>query len=178
MIFSSTAIDGVMIVDLERRGDDRGFFARFFSAEEFVRQGLTPPGEQGNVSFTAEAGTVRGIHWQSGEAAEAKLFRCTRGAMHDVAVDVRPESPTYLQHVAVELTAENRRSLYLPEGVGHGYQTLVADTEALYLVSAAYEPAAERGLQPTDPKLGIDWPLSVGELSGKDQNWPLLTDRD
>lgn len=174
MIFTPTALDGVYVVDLEPRGDDRGFFARFYCAEEFADHGLVAPTEQGNVSFTATAGTVRGIHWQDGDAAEAKFFRCIAGAIYDVAVDVRPESPTYLQHVGVELSAANRRALYVPPGFGHAYQTLVPDTEALYLVSAPYAPEAERGLQPTDPRIGIDWPVSISELSEKDRSWALL----
>jgi dTDP-4-dehydrorhamnose 3,5-epimerase len=174
VIFTPTAIDGVMIVDLEPLGDDRGFFARFFCAGEFEQHGLTAPREQGNLSFASAPGTVRGIHWQAGDTGEAKLSRCIRGAIFDVAVDVRPDSPTYLQHVSVELTTDNRRALYLPEGVGHGFQTLLPDTEALYLVSVAFEPASERGIRPDDPALGIDWPLPIGELSPKDQGWPLL----
>lgn len=174
MKFTPTDIDGVMIVDLEPLGDDRGFFARFFCTEEFEAAGLTPPAVQGNLSFTARAGTVRGIHWQVGEAAEAKLFRCIAGAMFDVAVDVRPDSPTYLDHVGVELSATNRRSLYLGEGIAHGYQTLEPDTEALYLVSHRHQPDAERGLQPLDPRLVIEWPIPVAEVSTKDRSWPLL----
>ncbi len=150
MIFEPTVIEGVVIVDLEPRGDERGFFSRIFCVEEFEAQGLTAPAQQGNLSFTALAGTVRGIHWQTGAAAEAKLFRCIRGAMFDVAVDVRRDSPTYLAHVAVELSAHNRRSLYLGEGIAHGFQTLLPDTEALYLVSEPHQAEAERGIRPTD----------------------------
>ncbi len=174
MIFTPTRLDGVFLVDLEPHGDDRGFFARFYCATEFADMGLTVPSQQGNVSFTAAAGTVRGIHWQVGAAAEAKFFRCISGAIYDVAVDVRPDSPTYLQHVGVELSATNRRALYVPEGFGHGYQTLAANTEALYLVSAAYAPDAERGIRPTDPKLAIDWPIEITEVSEKDQGWKAL----
>ncbi len=174
MIFTPTALDGVFIVDLEPRGDDRGFFARFYCEDEFAEHGLTLPNVQGNVSFTAQAGTVRGIHWQDGDDAEAKFFRCISGAIFDVAVDVRPESSTYLQHVGVELSAENRRALYVGEGFGHAYQTLAPNTEALYLVSARYAPGAERGLRPTDPALAIEWPHEITELSEKDQNWELL----
>ncbi len=173
MIYTPTAIEGVVIVDLEQRGDARGFFARFFCQEEFEANGLVPTTRQGNVSYSAAAGTVRGIHWQEGASAEAKFTRCLSGSMLDVAVDVRPSSPTHGQHVAVELSAENRRALYIAPGLGRAYQTLEPDTEVLYLVSADYDPAAERGLRPTDPALAIDWPLPIAEISDKDQNWPL-----
>ena len=176
MIFTPTAIDGVVVVDLEPRGDDRGFFARFFCEDEFAQAGLVAPTLQGNVSYSATAGTVRGIHWQDGDAAEAKFTRCIAGAMLDVAVDVRPDSPTYCQHVAVELSAENRRALYIAPGLGRAYQTLAPDTEVLYLVSAPYTPDAERGLRPTDPALGIEWPMDISEISEKDTSWALLSE--
>ncbi len=178
MRFTPTDIDGVVIVDLEPRGDDRGFFARFFCEQEFADAGLVAPTLQGNVSYSAAAGTVRGIHWQSGDDAEAKFTRCIAGSMLDVAVDVRPDSPTYLKHVAVELSAENRRALYIAPGLARAYQTLEADTEVLYLVSAAYAPDAERGLQPTDPALGIEWPLPISEISDKDQSWDLISSQE
>lgn len=174
MLFTRTAIDGVVIIDLEPRGDDRGFFARFYCEEEFVANGLVPTSVQGNVSYTAQAGTVRGIHWQAGDAAEAKFTRCLAGAVMDVAVDMRPDSPTYLEHVMVELTAENRRATYLAPGIGRAYQTLQPDSEVLYLVSHQYAPGAERGARPTDPRLGIDWPTPITDLSDKDGNWPAL----
>ena len=174
MIFTPTDIDGVVIVDLVPRGDDRGFFARFYCEDEFAAAGLVPPTRQGNVSYTAEAGTVRGVHWQEGAAAEAKFTRCITGSMLDVAVDVRPDSPTYLQHVSVELSALNRRALYIAPGIGRAYQTLEADTEVLYMVSAPYTPEAERGCRPTDPALGIEWPLPISSMSDKDASWELL----
>jgi dTDP-4-dehydrorhamnose 3,5-epimerase len=172
--FTPTGIDGVVVVDLEPRGDDRGFFARFYCGDEFEAAGLVAPTAQGNVSYTAAAGTIRGVHWQEGDAAEAKFTRCISGAMLDVAVDVRPDSPTFLHHVAVELSAENRRALYIAPGIGRAYQTLEDDTEVLYLVSAPYTPDAERGLRPTDPALAIEWPLDITEISEKDAGWPLL----
>ncbi len=174
MIFTPTAIAGVMILDLEPRGDDRGFFARFYCEDEFRAHDLDPVGVQGNVSYTALAGAVRGLHWQEGDAAEAKLFRCIAGAFYDVAVDIRPESPTYRQHVGVELSATNRKALYVPKGCAHGYQILEPNTEALYLVSTPYTPDAERGMRYNDPSLAIPWPHTVTEVSDKDQNWPLL----
>ena len=174
MKFTETAIDGVLIVELEQRGDHRGFFARFHCEDELAAAGVPGHMVQGNLSYTAQAGTVRGVHWQEGEHAEAKFTRCIAGAMLDVAVDVRPDSPTHLQHVAVELSAENRRALYIAPGIARAYQTLADDTEVLYLVSARYAPEAERGLQPTDPGLGIEWPIEITELSDKDRSWPLL----
>ncbi|MGH1503944.1 MAG: dTDP-4-dehydrorhamnose 3,5-epimerase family protein [Acidimicrobiales bacterium] len=174
MQFLPTEIDGVVIVELEPRGDDRGFFARAFCQVEFAEAGLVSPLEQANLAYTQQAGTVRGIHWQEGEAAEAKFTRCLSGSIVDVAVDVRPDSPTYLQHVMVELSAENRRALYIAPGLARAYQTLEADTEVFYQVSAPYTPAAERGLRPTDPALGIEWPHEITELSDKDASWDLL----
>lgn len=174
MLFTKTEIEGVVIVELEKRGDDRGYFARFYCEDEFKANGLVPPTLQGNVSYSATAGTVRGIHWQSGASAEAKFTRCITGSIMDVAVDVRPDSPTYGAHVGVKLSAENRRALYIAPGLARAYQTLVADTEVLYMVSAGYDPEAECGLRPNDPALAIGWPMEITEISDKDQNWPLF----
>lgn len=176
MIFIETPIPDVLVVELDEHRDERGSFARFFCAEEFAARGLVPPVAQGNISVTNAAGTVRGLHWQHGAAAEAKLFRCINGRLFDVAVDVRADSATYLDHVGVELSAENGRALYVPPGVAHGYQTLTADATALYLVSRPYAPEAERGLCPTDPVLQIEWPMPISDVSDKDRQWPLLAE--
>ena len=169
-----TEIVGATVVELELRQDERGFFARSFDQQVFADAGLEPVVEQGNVSFNYAAGTLRGMHLQIAPAPEAKLVRCTRGAIVDVVVDLRAGSPTFLQHVAVELTAENRRALYVPPFFAHGYQTLVDDTEVIYQVSGRYTPEAERGLRHDDPVLGIRWPLPVDSVSPKDASWPLL----
>ncbi|WP_022835597.1 dTDP-4-dehydrorhamnose 3,5-epimerase family protein [Salisaeta longa] len=176
MIFTPLAIAGAYRVDLATHGDDRGFFARIWCEDEARAHGCTPHMVQANASYTAAAGTVRGLHYQRAPHAEAKLVRCTAGALYDVIVDVRPESPTYLQHLGLELTAANRTMLYLPEGCAHGYQTLAPDTEAFYFVSAPYAPAAEAGLRYDDPALAIDWPHAVTNVSAKDRAWPLLHD--
>ena len=177
MKFTTTAVPGVAIIDLELRGDDRGFFARTFCREEFVAAGLEPLVEQCNLSFNHLAGTLRGMHLQVAPAPEAKLVRCTRGAIVDIIVDLRDDSPTRLQHVAVELTADNRRALYVPAYFAHGYQTLTDDTEVVYQVSGAYTPGTERGLRHDDPALGLTWPVPVTSISEKDQSWPLLSEQ-
>ncbi len=174
MKFERTAIDGVAILDLEERRDDRGFFARSFCRDEFETNGLLPDVVQCNISYNHRAGTLRGMHFQLEPATEAKLVRCIAGAIVDIIVDLRPGSPTYLDHVAVELTAANRRSLYVPPMFAHGYQTLVDDSEVMYQVSERYTPGQERGLRYDDPALGLRWPLPVDAISEKDANWPLL----
>lgn len=174
MRFTTTPIQGVAIIDLELRSDDRGFFARSFCQDEFTENGLLPLVAQCNISFNHLAGTLRGMHYQLEPATEAKLVRCISGAIVDQIVDLRPGSPTYLQHVSVELTAENRRSLYVPPMFGHGYQSLVDGAEVLYQVSERYTPGQERGLRYNDPALGLDWPLEVTAISEKDNSWPLL----
>ena len=178
MIINTTPIEGVAVIDLELRSDDRGFFARTFCVEEFGAAGLQPVVEQCNLSFNHRAGTLRGMHFQIAPHPEAKLVRCIRGAIVDIIVDMRPDSPTRLQHVAVELTADNRRALYVPPFFAHGYQTLADDTEVMYQVSGSYEPAAERGLALRRPGAGPGWPLPVSVISAKDASWPLIADRD
>ena len=178
MIFSETELPGAFVLDLEQRRDDRGFFARTSCGREFAAHGLKVEIAQANVSFSFRAGVVRGLHFQYPPAAETKLVRCTRGAILDVIVDLRPESPTYLQHVAVELTADNRRSLFVPERFAHGYQALVDNTETIYHVGEYYAPEMEGGIRHDDPRLGITWRLPATELSGKDQKWPLLDEQE
>ncbi len=174
MIFTETGLAGAVVVDLERKADDRGFFARTFCREEFAAAGLEPLVEQCNLSYNHRAGTLRGMHFQVAPATEAKLVRCTAGAIVDIIVDVRTSSPTYLRSFSVELTAENRRALYVPPMFAHGYQTLVNGAEVTYQVSEAYTPGTERGLRHDDPRIGLAWPLPVAVLSDKDAAWPLL----
>jgi dTDP-4-dehydrorhamnose 3,5-epimerase len=174
MHFIETSLSGAFVVELEQRGDDRGFFARWFDAKLFEQHGMNATVAQANTSLTRTAGSIRGMHYQLPPAAETKFIRATRGAVYDVIVDLRPDSPTYLQHVGVELSEDNRRFIYVPAMFGHGFQTLTDDTEVSYLVSEFYTPGAERGLRHDDPSLGIDWPLPVTVVSDKDRSWPLL----
>jgi dTDP-4-dehydrorhamnose 3,5-epimerase len=178
MIFTETRLRGAFIIDLEPREDSRGFFARTFCRREFEAHGLRPDVVQCNVSYNHHARTLRGMHYQVAPAAETKLIRCTRGAIHDVIVDLRPESPTYLQHLAIELTAANRRQLYVPEMFAHGFLTLEAGTEVAYQVGEFYTPGFERGIRWDDPALGISWPLPVEVMSEKDASWPAFAARE
>lgn len=170
MIFTETELPGAFIIDLELRKDDRGFFARAFCMKEFAEHGLVDQFVQCNTSWNEKAGVLRGLHMQLEPHGEVKLVRCTKGAIVDVIVDVRPDSPTYLRHIKVELTADNHRMLYVPVGFAHGYQTLVPDTEVFYMVSEYYAPGFERGLRWNDPAFGIEWPVSDPVLSEKDAN--------
>ena len=174
MIFTETKLKGAFILDVERREDNRGFFARVFCQNEFAAHGLKPVIAQANVAFNKKKGTLRGMHFQFPPAPETKLVRCTRGAILDIIVDLRPESPTYLQHVAVELRADDHRALYVPERFAHGYQALEDGTETSYQVGEFYAPQTEGGLRCTDPRLGLTWPLPVTEISPKDDAWKLL----
>lgn len=174
MILTPTGLNGAVTVDLERREDSRGFFARSFCREEFTAAGLEPVVEQANLSYNRRAGTMRGMHYQVAPALEAKLVRCTAGAVLDQVVDVRPDSPTYLRSFAVELTAGNRTALYVPPMFAHGYLTLTDDAEVVYMVSHTYAPGTERGLRYDDPTLGLSWPVPVEVISDKDAAWPLV----
>jgi dTDP-4-dehydrorhamnose 3,5-epimerase len=174
MIFTETKLEGAFIIDLERRDDARGFFARAFCQHEFEAHGLKPVIAQGNIGFNRRKGTLRGMHFQYPPAAETKLVRCSRGAVHDVIVDLRPESPTYLQHEIVELAADNHRGIYIPERFAHGYQALEDDTETTYHVGAFYTPGSEGGLPYNDPMLGLTWPLPIAVISEKDREWKPL----
>lgn len=174
MIASETALAGAYTLDIDPRQDARGFFARVFCVNEFSALGLEPVVAQGNVSFNYRLGTIRGLHFQWPPHAETKVVRCVRGAILDVIVDLRPESPTYLQHVAVELTADNRRALYIPRRFAHAYQALADQTEVMYLAGELYKPESESGLRFDDPQLAIAWPLPAGDMSPKDLAWPLL----
>jgi dTDP-4-dehydrorhamnose 3,5-epimerase len=176
VLFTETKLIGAFIIDLERREDDRGFFARAFCQNEFSDHGLKPVIAQANIGFNRRRGCVRGMHFQYPPAAETKVVRCTRGGVFDVIVDLRPESPTYLEHISVELTADNHRAIYIPERFAHGYQALEDETETSYQVGEFYTPGAEGGLRYDDPDLGLTWPLSVTEISEKDERWPLLAE--
>jgi dTDP-4-dehydrorhamnose 3,5-epimerase len=173
VIFEETRLSGAFLVDLERREDSRGFFARTWCANEFADHGLTTEVVQANVSFNPRQGTLRGMHFQRAPHAETKLVRCTRGAIYDVVVDLRRDSGTYKEWVGVELSADNRRALFVPEGFAHGYQTLVPDAEVFYQVSEYYTPGAEGGVRWDDPAFGIEWPdPDDAFLSDKDRSWP------
>lgn len=174
MKFTETSLPGVYLIDIEPIGDSRGFFSRFWCSKEFAAQGLPFQVAQINVSHNAEAGTLRGLHYQREPHAEGKVVACTRGRVFDVAVDIRPESATYLQWYGAVLDDQKRQMLYIPEGFAHGYQTLEDDTGLLYLVSEFYTPDAEHGLRYDDPAIGIEWPRDVASLSGKDRAWELL----
>jgi dTDP-4-dehydrorhamnose 3,5-epimerase len=176
VLFTETKLIGAFIIDLERREDNRGFFARAFCQHEFTDHGLKPVIAQANIGFNRRRGCVRGMHYQYPPAAETKVVRCTRGAVLDIIVDLRPESPTYLEHISVELTADNHRAIYVPERFAHGYQALEDETETSYQVGEFYAPGAEGGLRYDDPALGLTWPLSVTEISDKDAGLPLLAE--
>lgn len=170
MIFRESPIRGVFLIDLDKRGDDRGFFARAFCEREFAEHGLVTRFVQINDSLSARAGTLRGMHYQLPPRAETKVVRCVRGALHDVALDLRSGSPTFGQSFAAELTADNRRMMYLPKGVAHGLLTLADDTEAVYLVDEFYAPEQERGIRWDDPRFRIDWPIAPVVVSDKDRS--------
>ena len=172
MIFHGTPLVGARLIELEKRGDERGFFARLFCEREFAAAGLETRFVNVNNSLSASAGTLRGLHYQLGSAAETKVVRCVRGALFDVIVDLRPGSPTYLKWFGETLTADNRLMMYAPRGFAHATLTLAPETEAIYLVSAHYAPEAERGLRWSDPGLSIVWPIAPQEISAKDAGWP------
>lgn len=172
MKFTETPLKGAYLIDLEKRGDNRGFFARFFCENEFRQQGLITHFVQINNSLTAKKGTIRGMHYQLMPDAEVKVVRCIKGSLFDVILDLRPDSPSYGKWFGAELSEENRTMMYVPRGFAHGFITLSDDTEALYLVSAFYAPASERGIRYNDPAFGIKWPIEPSEVSEKDGKWP------
>jgi dTDP-4-dehydrorhamnose 3,5-epimerase len=172
MIFTPLELAGAYLIDLEPVGDDRGFFARSWCSAEFARHGLVAEVKQANIAYTRRRGTLRGLHYQAAPHEEAKLVRCTRGAAYVVALDLRPQSPSYTRWVAAELTAENRRAMYVPPGCAQGYQTLTDDTEVSYQMSQAYAPEAARGVRFDDPALALRWPLEIAAISEKDKSWP------
>jgi dTDP-4-dehydrorhamnose 3,5-epimerase len=174
VIFTETRLKGAFIIDLNRKKDERGYFARAFCQKEFQEHGLKSVIAQANIASNLKKGTLRGMHFQYPPAAETKLVRCTRGAILDIIVDVRPESPTYLEHVAVELNEDNMSALYVPERFAHGYQALRDNTDTSYQVGEFYTPNAEGGLRYDDPRLRLEWPLPVAVISQKDRDFHLL----
>jgi dTDP-4-dehydrorhamnose 3,5-epimerase len=172
MKFTSIKLIGSYIVDPEKRIDERGFFARMFCANEFKEQGITFRVVQGNVSYSKEKGTLRGMHYQVSPHQEDKLITVFRGAIYDVIIDIRPKSATYKEWFGIELTAENNRMLFVPKGFAHGFLTLTNDTEVMYLVSEYYTPSAERGIRYDDPLFNIQWPEKVHVVSEKDRSFP------
>jgi dTDP-4-dehydrorhamnose 3,5-epimerase len=172
MNFSETPLSGAYLIDLEKRGDNRGFFARFFCEKEFAQYNLTTHFVQINTSLTAAKGTLRGLHYQLQPSAEVKVVRCIKGSLYDVILDLRPDSVTFGKWFGAELNAENRTMMYVPKGFAHGFVTLQDDTEALYLVDSFYSPDLERGIRYNDPKFKIELPLKPFEISEKDTSWP------
>jgi dTDP-4-dehydrorhamnose 3,5-epimerase len=174
MVFLETAIPGAWVVDAEPSSDERGLFARTFDTEEFAERGLSTEVVQCSTSFNHRAATLRGLHYQAGPHAECKLVRCTAGAVYDVIVDLRPQSPTHRHWHALELTEDNRKAIYVPRGVAHGFQTLVDSSELLYMIDRSFEPSAARGVRWDDPAFGIDWPDAPGErvISDRDRTYP------
>jgi dTDP-4-dehydrorhamnose 3,5-epimerase len=172
MLFTPLELKDAYVVDVRRYEDNRGFFAQTWGLDVFGAQGLETQIVRMNLSYNYTRGTLRGMHFQREPYAETKLVRCVRGAIYDVIIDLRPQSPSYRRWAGVELTAENRRALYVPAGFAHGFQTLVDDAEVLYQVSQIYAPEAEGGVRYNDPAFEIRWPLPPGEMSQKDQLWP------
>lgn len=174
MLFEETKLSGVWIVTPQPLRDERGFFSRIVCGDEFAEHGLYNSWAQQNIAYNYKRGTLRGMHYQKGKAAEIKVVRCTRGGIFDVAVDMRNYSSTYLQWMGVELTADNHKMFYIPEGFAHGYITLTDDTEISYLVSAPYTPGQEAGIRYDDPQVAVQWPIEPQIISDKDKNWPYL----
>lgn len=171
MIFTPSKLAGVYVIDLEKREDSRGYFARAWCRKEFTEHGL-PDFVQTNMSMCRQKGTVRGLHYQLPPHGEAKFMRCIAGAIFDVVCDIRPDSPTYRQWIGVELTAQNRKAVFIPEGLPHAYQALTDDAEVIYSSSCYYTPGAERGLRWNDPAFNIEWPIREAIVSDKDAKWP------
>lgn len=172
MIFTATALQGAFVIEPERREDHRGFFARLWCQRELEERGLNSRVVQINVGFTPRQGGLRGMHFQLPPKQEVKVVGCTMGALYDVIVDLRVDSPTYRQWIGVELTAQGRRMLYVPAGCAHGYQTLTDNTEMYYQTSEEYTPEFARGVRYDDPAFGIAWPLPVTSISDADRSWP------
>lgn len=171
MIFSASSIKGAWVVRVERHDDERGFFARTWCRQEFIEQGLNAQLVQCSIAYNRRRGTLRGMHFQKSPHAEAKLVRCTRGAVYDVIIDLRPGSDTYLDHFALELTASSRDALYIPEGCAHGYLTLTSDTELFYQMAEFYAPECAAGVRWNDPAFGIEWPGPVRVISRRDATY-------
>ena len=174
MKFSKTSLADAMVIDMQRNEDSRGFFARTFCAREFAEAGLVTEYVQANHSYNRAKGTVRGMHFQNPPHGEVKLVRCVKGAILDIIIDLRPGSPSWRKWEAFELTEENGRTLYVPVGFAHGFQTLADETHVTYSVSHPYTPGVEGGVRWDDPAFGITWPLPVSVISDKDAAWPLV----
>jgi dTDP-4-dehydrorhamnose 3,5-epimerase len=172
MVFKETSLPGAYLIDIEPFEDERGFFARTFCQEEFKKQGLNPTIAQCNVSYNRKRGTLRGMHYQVAPFEEAKLVRCTRGAIYDVLIDLRRHSPTFMRWIALDLTAANRHMLYIPEGLAHGFQTLQDDSEVFYQMSAPFAPEHARGIRWNDPAFGVEWPPAERIISRRDDQYP------
>jgi dTDP-4-dehydrorhamnose 3,5-epimerase len=172
--FSPAPLSGAYVIDLKRLEDDRGFFARSYCRDEFVELGLNPDVTQCNVSFSPQRGTLRGMHYQAAPHAEAKLVRCTQGAVWDVIVDLRAHSPDFKKWFGIELSAISRRALYVPEGFAHGFQTLSEDSEVLYMMAASYHAESARGVRWDDPAFKIEWPIEAPLMSDRDRAFPLF----
>ncbi len=175
MIFTETPLQGAFVIDLEPHKDARGFFARSFCRREFEAHGMKPKIAQCNFSYNQKAGTVRGMHFQKAPASEAKLVRCLRGVIYDVIVDLRPGSPTYCQHFAVELSGETLRALFVPESFAHGFQSLADDTLVEYQMSEYYAPELGSGFRYDEPSFSISWPGPVAIISEQDLAWPAFS---
>jgi dTDP-4-dehydrorhamnose 3,5-epimerase len=174
MTFQETKLSGAYIIEPELLEDERGFFARIWSQKEFSSRGLNPQVVQCNTSMNKHAGTLRGMHYQIPPHEEARLVRCTAGAVYDVIVDLRRDSPTWAKWIGIELTSSNRLMLYVPEGFAHGFQTLENDTEVSYQMSEYYHAEFSRGVRWDDPAFGIKWPLSISVISERDRSHPLV----
>ena len=175
MIFKETEVRGAFVLELERVEDERGFFARTWCQKEFQMHSLVSHLVQTSISFSKKKGTLRGMHYQAPPYEEAKLVRCTRGAIFDVVIDLRPESPTLNQWIGIELTPDNYKMLYAPENCAHGYVTLEDSTEVTYLISQFYRRDAEQGVRYDDPAFGVRWPIEVQIISRKDRSWPYVS---
>lgn len=172
MNFRETSLKGAFVVEPERFADERGFFAQSWSAREFAEHGLDPRAAECNISYNLKKGTLRGMHFQSAPYAQAKLVRCTRGSIYDVAIDLRPDSPTFRRWAGVELSADNRLMFFVPAGFAHGYQTLEDDTEVFYQVSEVYTPSHSGGVRWDDPAFGVTWPREVQVINERDDDYP------
>ena len=172
MVFSETSVHGCFIIGPDRFDDERGFFSKIWDAREFAQRGLSTSFAQFNLAFNHKAGTLRGMHYQAAPHEEVKLVRCTRGAVHDVVIDLRPESPTYLKHAGVDLTADNYLTFYVPSRCAHGYITLADDSEVTYNVSAAYAPQSAHGVRWNDAAFGIRWPMKPTIINARDNTYP------
>jgi dTDP-4-dehydrorhamnose 3,5-epimerase len=170
--FRETSVKGIYVIELERVEDERGFFARSCCTSEFAARGLNPEINQCSISFNHRKGTLRGLHYQEAPFEEAKLIRCSRGAIFDVALDLRPDSPTYLAHFSIVLDSSRYNMLYIPEGCAHGFQTLEDNSEAYYQISQAYAPEFARGVRWDDPAFDIAWPLPPSAMSLRDRSYP------